>query len=591
MAIEKMTETHYLALYRKYRPQTFDDVCGRDAIVRTLKNQISSGRIGHSYLFCGTRGTGKTTIAKIFAKAVNCEHPVDGNPCGNCDTCLAISKDADLNVVEMDAASNNGVDDIRGIIDQVSYSPTQGRYRVFIIDEVHMLSTAAFNALLKTLEEPPAYAIFILATTEPNRLPITILSRCQRYDFGRLPVKVIEDRLRYVAGAEGLTVEDKALNYIARLADGSMRDGLSILDQCNAFNYGNACLTYDKTLEVLNAVDPEVFSRLFRCISSADDAGALSILDELLSKGREIVQFITDFIEYLRNVMLLKASEKLADKLDVSEDAREMLLSDARSAELTQIIRYIHVLSALTEQIRYSANRRILTEAALIRLCEPSMDITRNTQEQFDSLTERVRNLESLMADSRARIERLSRSGMISKEAYAQLTAGTDGGTAGGGFDSLLQGSFTAKDGPAANGGSSQADADGSGGRRKRQPVLPAAIPDEIRRVAAGWNSVIARMPAHMYYLKALLRMAKPSVAEDGSLMVVFESENAYLAFAEKDEKTAEHRELLEKYLAEEAGGSISVTYKLLDNGQKFTENYVDIRDLQKKIDMDITEE
>ena len=555
-----MTETHYLALYRKYRPQTFDDVCGRDAIVRTLKNQISSGRIGHSYLFCGTRGTGKTTIAKIFAKAVNCEHPVDGNPCGNCDTCLAISKDADLNVVEMDAASNNGVDDIRGIIDQVSYSPTQGRYRVFIIDEVHMLSTAAFNALLKTLEEPPAYVIFILATTEPNRLPITILSRCQRYDFGRLPVKVIEDRLRYVAGAEGLTVEDKALNYIARLADGSMRDGLSILDQCNAFNYGNACLTYDKTLEVLNAVDPEVFSRLFRCISSADDAGALSILDELLSKGREIVQFITDFIEYLRNVMLLKASEKLADKLDVSEDAR--------------------------------ANRRILTEAALIRLCEPSMDITRNTQEQFDSLTERVRNLESLMADSRARIERLSRSGMISREAYAQLTAGADGGTAGGGFDSLLPGSLTAKDSPAANGGSSQADADGSsGGRRKKQPVLPAAIPDEIRRVAAGWNSVIARMPAHMYYLKALLRMAKPSVAEDGSLMVVFESENAYLAFAEKDEKTAEHRELLEKYLAEEAGGSISVTYKLLDNGQKFTENYVDIRDLQKKIDMDITEE
>ena len=568
MAIEKMTETHYLALYRKYRPQTFDDVCGRDAIVRTLKNQISSGRIGHSYLFCGTRGTGKTTIAKIFAKAVNCEHPVDGNPCGNCDTCLAISKDADLNVVEMDAASNNGVDDIRGIIDQVSYSPTQGRYRVFIIAEVHMLSTAAFNALLKTLEEPPAYAIFILATTEPNRLPITILSRCQRYDFGRLPVKVIEDRLRYVAGAEGLTVEDKALNYIARLADGSMRE-----------------------LEVLNAVDPEVFSRLFRCISSADDAGALSILDELLSRGREIVQFITDFIEYLRNVMLLKASEKLADKLDVSEDAREMLLSDARSAELTQIIRYIHVLSALTEQIRYSANRRILTEAALIRLCEPSMDITRNTQEQFDSLTERVRNLESLMADSRARIERLSRSGMISREAYAQLTAGADGGTAGGGFNSLLQGSLTAKDGPAANGGSSQADADGSGDRRKKQPVLPAAIPDEIRRVAAGWNSVIARMPAHMYYLKALLRMAKPSVAEDGSLMVVFESENAYLAFAEKDEKTAEHRELLEKYLAEEAGGSISVTYKLLDNGQKFTENYVDIRDLQKKIDMDITEE
>ena len=193
-----MAETHYLALYRKYRPQTFEDVCGRDAIVRTLKNQITSGRIGHSYLFCGTRGTGKTTIAKIFAKAVNCEHPVDGSPCGECASCKAISEDANLNVVEMDAASNNGVDDVRNIIDQVAYSPTQGKYRVFIIDEVHMLSGAAFNALLKTLEEPPAYAIFILATTEPNKLPLTILSRCQRYDFGRLSVQTIEDRLKVI---------------------------------------------------------------------------------------------------------------------------------------------------------------------------------------------------------------------------------------------------------------------------------------------------------------------------------------------------------------------------------------------------------
>ena len=315
-----MAEQHYMALYRKYRPRTFEDVRGRDVIVRTLKNQIISGRIAHSYLFCGTRGTGKTTIAKIFAKAVNCENPLDGSPCGECPSCRAIGADASLNVVEMDAASNNGVDDIRNIIDQVAYSPTQGKYRVYIIDEVHMLSTAAFNALLKTLEEPPSYAIFILATTEPNKLPVTILSRCQRYDFGRLSTETIEGRLREVADAEELRVEDKALRYIASAADGSMRDGLSLLDQCNAFNYGNEILTYDKTLEILGAVDTRVFSKLYGHIHEGQVADALKVLDEVLMQGREMMQFVADFLWYLRNLMLLRASESTKDALDISAD-------------------------------------------------------------------------------------------------------------------------------------------------------------------------------------------------------------------------------------------------------------------------------
>ena len=343
-----MTDTHYLALYRKYRPQTFEDVCGRDAIVRTLKNQINSGRIGHSYLFCGTRGTGKTTIAKIFAKAVNCEHPVDGNPCGECETCRAIAKNADLNVVEMDAASNNGVDDIRSIIEQVSYSPTQGKYRVFIIDEVHMLSTPAFNALLKTLEEPPAYAIFILCTTEPNKLPVTILSRCQRYDFGRMPVVTIAARLKAVCEKENIQIEEQALHFIASAADGSMRDGLSILDQCNAFNYGNGELTYERTLEILGAVDARVFSDLYRCVHKKDAKGALDILNRCLEQGRELMQFITDYIGYLRNVMLLKASEETAKELDVSAAHLQRMLEDARASELNEIVRYINVFSGRT---------------------------------------------------------------------------------------------------------------------------------------------------------------------------------------------------------------------------------------------------
>ena len=240
----------YTALYRKWRPAGFADVKGQDHIVQTLKNQITGQRIGHAYLFCGTRGTGKTTIAKIFAKAVNCEHPVDGSPCGECESCRSIASGRSMNVVEIDAASNNGVENIREIREQVQYPPTEGRYRVYIIDEVHMLSTGAFNALLKTLEEPPAYVIFILATTEVHKIPITVLSRCQRYDFRRITIETIAARLRELADAEQIPVEERALTYLAKAADGSMRDALSLLDQCVAFHFGTL-LTYDNVLEVL----------------------------------------------------------------------------------------------------------------------------------------------------------------------------------------------------------------------------------------------------------------------------------------------------------------------------------------------------
>ena len=226
----------YQALYRKWRPDNFEDVKGQDHIVTTLKNQINADRIGHAYLFCGTRGTGKTSVAKIFAKAVNCEHPVNGSPCGECPTCKAIAAGTSMNVIEIDAASNNGVDNIREIRDEVQYSPTEGKYKVYIIDEVHMLSTGAFNALLKTLEEPPSYVIFILATTEVAKIPVTIMSRCQRYDFHRISIETIADRLSELMKAENIVVEDKAIRYVAKAADGSMRDALSLLDQCIAFH-------------------------------------------------------------------------------------------------------------------------------------------------------------------------------------------------------------------------------------------------------------------------------------------------------------------------------------------------------------------
>ena len=264
----------YQALYRKWRPDTFEDVKGQDHIVTTLKNQILADRIGHAYLFCGTRGTGKTSVAKIFARAVNCEHPVNGSPCGECPACKAIAAGTSMNVIEIDAASNNGVDNIREIREEVQYSPTEGKYKVYIIDEVHMLSIGAFNALLKTLEEPPAYVIFILATTEAAKIPITIMSRCQRYDFHRISIETIADRLTQLMKAENISVEDRAIKYVAKAADGSMRDALSLLDQCIAFYLGKE-LKYENVLDVLGAVDTEVFRccRLYESYGRHNYAG------------------------------------------------------------------------------------------------------------------------------------------------------------------------------------------------------------------------------------------------------------------------------------------------------------------------------
>ncbi|NLZ81714.1 MAG: DNA polymerase III subunit gamma/tau, partial [Clostridiales bacterium] len=287
----------YTALYRKFRPDNYDDVKGQEHITTTLSNQIISERIGHAYLFCGTRGTGKTTVAKIFAKAVNCEHPINGNPCNECAMCKSISAGTSMNVIEMDAASNNGVENIRQIVDEVQYRPTEGRYKVYIVDEVHMLSTSAFNALLKTLEEPPEYVIFILATTEAHKIPITILSRCQRYDFKHISVEVIKDRLSELAAIEKMEVEDKALRYIAKTADGSLRDALSLLDQCEAFSIGEP-LSYDKTLEILGAVDTDIFSDMLRAVISENTVGCMELLEEMISYGRDLSQFVIDFTWY-----------------------------------------------------------------------------------------------------------------------------------------------------------------------------------------------------------------------------------------------------------------------------------------------------
>ena len=332
----------YTALYRKFRPSTFEDVKGQDHIVTTLKNQIRADRIGHAYLFCGTRGTGKTTIAKILARSVNCEHPVDGSPCNECPTCKAILAGVSTNVIEIDAASNNGVDNIREIREEVAYRPTQGRYKVYIIDEVHMLSTGAFNALLKTLEEPPSYVIFILATTEANKIPVTILSRCQRYDFRRITIDTIAARLSELMEKEGVDVEEKAIRYVAKAGDGSMRDALSLLDQCIAFYLGQK-LTYDKVLEVLGTVDTEIFSQMLRTILAGEVTGSIRTLETLLNRGKELGQFVTDFTWYLRNLLLVKSADETEELLDVSTENLKLLKEESTMVDDETLIHYIRV--------------------------------------------------------------------------------------------------------------------------------------------------------------------------------------------------------------------------------------------------------
>lgn len=382
----------YTALYRKWRPTAFFDVKGQDHIVQTLKNQITTGRIGHAYLFCGTRGTGKTSIAKIYARAVNCENPVDGSPCNECAACKAILTGSSMNVVEIDAASNNGVDSIREIREQVQYPPTEGRYRVYIIDEVHMLSTGAFNALLKTLEEPPAYVIFILATTEVHKIPITVLSRCQRYDFKRISLDTLSGRLKELTDAEQIPVEDKALQYIARAADGSMRDALSLLDQCVAFHYGET-LTYDNVLEVLGAVDSSIFSSMLRAVLEKRTLDCISSLEEMVIQGRELGQFVTDFVWYLRNLLILKSAEDAENMLEMSEDNLRMLREEAELVQEETLMRFIRIFSELSNQLRYASQKRVLIELALIKLTRPQMEPS------YDSILQRLSELEHRVAE------------------------------------------------------------------------------------------------------------------------------------------------------------------------------------------------
>ena len=492
----------YTALYRKFRPKGFDEVKGQDGVVTVLKNQIKHEKIGHAYMFSGTRGTGKTSVAKIFAKAVNCENPKDGSPCGVCETCRKIGEGRTLNVIEIDAATNNGVDNMREVIEEVKYSPTDTKYKVYIIDEVHMLSSGAFNALLKTLEEPPEYAIFILATTEPHKVLPTIKSRCQKYDFRRISVETIPARLKELMDKEGNDYEEEALKFIARKGDGSMRDSLSLLDQCLSFSFDEK-LTYDKVLNVLGSVDTDLFNKLYIAIKRGDVTTCMDVAEEISMNGIDIGQFTLDFTWYFRNLLLLRVSKAAADRIEISTDKLAELKEVAKIGEENDLYRYIRIFSKLSADIKYSTSKRAELEIALIKLCRPEME------EDRESLIARINKLEEIIESGEftgiKKIELPSE-----KEEEEEIKA----------------------------------------------PEVKA-LPDDIKKIAASFGSII-NDKSIKNPLKTVLYNARPYYSENDNALVLAVNGEFDKAWLDREESI----ELIKKVILEKTGVTIEIKTK-----------------------------
>ena len=557
----------YTALYRKWRPVSFEDVKGQDPIVQTLKNQITSERIGHAYLFCGTRGTGKTSIAKIYARAVNCEHPVDGSPCNECASCKSILAGTSMNVVEIDAASNNGVENIRDIREQVQYPPTEGKYRVYIIDEVHMLSIGAFNALLKTLEEPPSYVIFILATTEVHKIPITILSRCQRYDFKRISLETIAGRLRQLTEAEHIETEDKALMYIAKAADGSLRDALSLLDQCVAFHYGKL-LTYENVLDVLGAVDSGVFSSMFNAVIEGRTKDCITQLEEIVIQGRELGQFVTDFIWYLRNLLLVQSTDDAEGLLDMSEENLKQLKEDSTKTDGNTLMRYIRVLSELSNQLRYASQKRVMVEVALIKLTRPSME------PDMDSVLQRLKQLEAAVEDLEAG-GFMPKAGMPPQVGMLPANAGMQG----------AQPKMAAIPVQAAGtlGVPSGNASEAAGIVPPNQVSLPSAQLEDLNLIRNEWAKIIRSAGGSA---RACFRDTVVEPGGEGCLTIVFLDSMSY-DMGRRPTVIGQ----LEQLVQANYGKSIYFKTRLAGRGERLDTIYVTKEDLEDKIHMDITYE
>lgn len=492
----------YTALYRRLRPQTFGEVIGQQHLIKTLTNQIKNNRINHAYLFCGTRGTGKTSTAKIFARAINCLSEGE-KPCNECSVCKNILDGRSINVVEIDAASNNGVDNIRDIVEEVKYPPTEGRYKVYIIDEVHMLSTGAFNALLKTLEEPPAHVVFILATTDPQKLPVTILSRCQRFDFHRISRQEMAAELKKDMQNEGVSITDEAIEYVTRLSDGAMRDALSILDQCMSFYYGEE-ITVDKITEITGSVDNEVLFRLTDAICEGSCDKCLAVVDEIVQNGRDILNFTNDMVLHFRNLLLAVSVGKDSEALDYSRDYIERLYEQGQRVSYDYILELISAFSELCGRIKYSSSPRVLLEVACIKACTPV------TEEGNGAIAKRLSKLESII-ESGAALQSVATQAVQS----------------------------TPKE------------------EKKPQPVIQKAVPEDIKRVIKEWDS-FAKTVSNPLMRANFEQAIKAAYLSDDILALVC---NNQLAAAKCENERAEIKAELARYFGRE------FEFKIMLNG------------------------
>lgn len=397
MSVSILSE-EYKALYRKHRPDSFDGIVGQDMVIRTLKNQIKNGQIAHAYLFCGPRGTGKTSTAKVFSKAINCENIKEDGPCGVCDVCESMASGSNMDIIEIDAASNNSVDDVRDLREKVKFPPTKGSYKVYIIDEVHMLSQGAFNALLKTLEEPPKHVVFILATTEPHKLPATILSRCQRFDFKRIGQGTIVEWIRSIAQKEGLDIEESALYSIARQAEGGARDALSLLDQSMGL-YGKK-ISNEGILSILGTASQDFLFTTVDDLIAGRVQGLLEAINKLVDNGKDLSVFVKGLNGHLRDMLVAKLCDKPSDLIDRESSELDRLINQAQGASETRLVRAVEILSELLAVMKNSSQPRILLELALIKICRPSQE------DSYDALIDRIELLEKQVKDNSQRLPR-----------------------------------------------------------------------------------------------------------------------------------------------------------------------------------------
>lgn len=508
------------AIYRKFRPKTFDDVLGQNHVTQTIKNQIMTGNTAHAYIFNGIRGTGKTSIAKIFSRAINCLNNTDGNPCNECEICKATLNETNMDVIEMDAASNNSVEDIRDLRDKVKFMPVSSKYKVYIIDEVHMLSKGAFNALLKTLEEPPEHLLFILATTEPHKIPATILSRCQRFDFKRHTVSNIVKNMENICSKLDIKIEEKALKLIAGNSEGAMRDALSILDRCITFGYEE--ITYETVLSLLGSVNYETIINISDAIIEKNMKEVLTYVDNILNQGKELILFIEDLITHFRNLLVIKTTNSNNNILKIIDETIEAIKTQSNKLGVNEIIFYIEELSETQLECKRALNPRILLEAKLIKMIEVSKvnDIS-GLLRRIEALESKINNTVIPVKNKAAKkteIKKQEKNNNIQKEKEKEPESEIYN-------NKEKEITDVVKDSTTSNG-------------------------NETERLLSEWNNILNALKREKISLHAILRESNPVKIEDNTAIFEFDIKfKFHMAAAEKENNKNSFKEILNNYL------------------------------------------